>query len=83
MAYRGVRNFQNILDVGAEIRTASDQLGFMGMYHSNKSMSFGLSYHQKKDWQLFLLYNNLTQELKSYATGTFEIGLQLNLIKKK
>ena len=83
VSYRGIRNFQNILDMGAEIRTASDQLGFMGMYHSNKSMSFGLSYHQKKDWQLFLLYNNPTQELKSYATGTFEVGLQLNLIKKK
>jgi type IX secretion system PorP/SprF family membrane protein len=83
VAYRGVRNFQDILDVGAEIRTASDQLGFMSMYHSNKSMSFGLSYQQKKEWQLFLLYNNPTQALKSYATGTFEVGLQLNLIKKK
>ena len=31
VAYRGVRNFQNILDVGAEIRTASYQLGFMGI----------------------------------------------------
>jgi type IX secretion system PorP/SprF family membrane protein len=82
VAYRGVRNFQNIVDVGAEISTSSDQLLFMGMYHSNKTMSFGLTYHQKKDWKLFLLYNNPTQELKSYATGTFEIGLQLNLIKK-
>jgi hypothetical protein len=83
VAYRGVLNFQNILDVGAEISTSSDQLLFMSMYHSNKTMSFGMSYHQKKDWQLFLMYNNPTQELKSYATGTFEIGLQLNLIKKK
>ena len=82
VAYRGVRNFQNIVDVGAEISTSSDQLLFMGMYHSNKTMSFGLTYHQKKDWKLFLLYNNPTQEMKSYATGTFEIGLQLNLIKK-
>jgi type IX secretion system PorP/SprF family membrane protein len=83
VVYRGVRNFQDIIDLGAEIRTASDQLGFMSMYHSNKSMSFGLSYQQKKDWQLFLLYNNPTQALKSYATGTFEVGLQLNLIKNK
>ena len=82
VAYRGVRNFQNIVDVGAEISTSSDQLLFMAMYHSNKTMSFGLTYHQKKDWKLFLLYNNPTQEMKSYATGTFEIGLQLNLIKK-
>jgi type IX secretion system PorP/SprF family membrane protein len=83
VVYRGVRNFQDIIDLGAEIRTATEQLGFMSIYHSNKSMSFGLSYQQKKDWQLFLLYNTPTQALKSYATGTFEVGLQLNLIKKK
>jgi type IX secretion system PorP/SprF family membrane protein len=82
VAYRGFLNFQNILDVGAEISTSSDQLLLMSMYHSNKTMSFGISYHQKKDWKLFLMYNNPTQELKSYATGTFEIGLQLILIKK-
>ncbi len=84
VAYRGVRNFHNILDVGAEIRTASDQLGFIGMYHTNNSMSFGLSYQQKKDWQLLLLYNTPTKSLqKSFATDTFELGLQFNLIKNK
>jgi type IX secretion system PorP/SprF family membrane protein len=84
VAYRGVRNFHNILDVGAEIRTASDQLGFIGMYHTNNSMSFGLSYQQKKDWQLLLLYNKPTKSLqKSFATDTFELGLQFNLIKNK
>ena len=84
VTYRGVRNFHNILDVGAEIRTASDQLGFIGMYHTNNSMSFGLSYQQKKDWQLLLLYNTPTKSLqKSFATDTFELGLQFNLIKNK
>ena len=84
VTYRGVRNFHNILDVGAEIRTASDQLGFIGMYHTNNSMSFGLSYQQKKDWQLLLLYNKPTKSLqKSFATDTFELGLQFNLIKNK
>lgn len=83
VVYRGVRNFKDLLDLGAEIRTASDQLGFMSMYHSNNSMSFGISYQQKKNWQLFLLYNTPTQALRSYATGTFEIGFQLNLMKDK
>lgn len=83
VVYRGVRNFKDLLDLGTEIRTASDQLGFMSMYHSNNSMSFGISYQQKKNWQLFLLYNTPTQALRSYATGTFEIGFQLNLKKSK
>jgi type IX secretion system PorP/SprF family membrane protein len=83
VVYRGVRNFKDLIDLGAEIRTASDQLGFMSMYHSNNSMSFGISYQQKKNWQLFFLYNTPTQALRSYATGTFEVGFQLNLMKNK
>ena len=61
-----------------EIRTPDDQLGFMSMYHTNKSMSFRLSYQKVKQWQLLVLYNTPVQALKSYATGTFEIGLQVN-----
>ena len=78
LVYRGVKNYNDILDMGMEIRTPDDQLGFMSMYHTNKSMSFGLSYQKVKQWQLLVLYNTPVQALKSYATGTFEVGLQLN-----
>ena len=78
LVYRGVKNYDDILDMGMEIRTPDDQLGFMSMYHTNKSMSFGLSYQKVKQWQLLVLYNTPVQVLKSYATGTFEVGLQLN-----
>ena len=78
LVYRGVKNFDDILDMGLELRTPDDQLGFMSMYHTNKSMSFGLSYQKVKQWQLLVLYNTPVQALKSYATGTFEIGLQVN-----
>jgi type IX secretion system PorP/SprF family membrane protein len=79
LVYRGVKNFNDILDMGLELRTPDDQLGFMSMYHTNKSMSFGLTYQKLKQWQLLVLYNTPVQALKSYATGTFEIGLQLNV----
>jgi len=79
LIYRGVNNFQDILDMGFEIRTPDDQLGFMSLYHTNKSMSYGLTYQRLKQWQLLLLYNTPVQALKSYATGTFEVGLSLNL----
>jgi hypothetical protein len=61
------------MDLGLELRTPDDQLGFMGMYHSNKSMSFGLTYHKLKQWQLLVLYNTHIQDFKSYAKGTFEV----------
>ncbi len=78
LVYRGVKNYNDILDMGVEIRTPDDQLGFMSMYHTNKSMSYGLSYQRLKQWQLLVLYNTPVQALKSYSTGNFEIGLQLN-----
>jgi type IX secretion system PorP/SprF family membrane protein len=78
LVYRGVKNFNDIVDMGLEIRTPDNQLGFMSMYHTNKSMSYGLSYQRLKQWQLLVLYNTPVQALRSYATGTFEIGLQLN-----
>jgi hypothetical protein len=79
VVYRGVKNFDDMMDMGLEIRTPDDQLGFMGMYHTNKSMSFELTYQKLKQWQLLLVYNTPVQALKSYATGTFEVGLQLNV----
>ncbi len=79
LVYRGVKNFNDIVDMGLELRTPDDQLGFMSMYHTNKSMSFGLTYQKLKQWQLLLVYNTPVQALKSYATGTFEAGLQLNV----
>jgi hypothetical protein len=45
-----------------------------------------LSYQKLKQWQLLVLYNTPVQALKSYATGTFEIGIQVNagsVLKKK
>lgn len=79
VVYRGVKNFDDLMDLGLELRTPDDQLGFMSMYHTNKSMSFGLTYQKLKQWQLLVLYNTPVQALKSYSTGTFEAGLQLNV----
>ena len=80
VVYRGVKNFKNILDMGFELRTYNGQLNFMSMYHTNQSMSFGLAaFNKGRQWQLLTLYNTPVKALKSYAVGTFEIGLQFKI----
>jgi type IX secretion system PorP/SprF family membrane protein len=79
VVYRGVKNFKNILDMGLELRTYNGQLNFMSMYHTNQSMSFGLTFNRRRQWQLLSLYNTPVKALKSYAVGTFEIGLQFKI----
>jgi type IX secretion system PorP/SprF family membrane protein len=79
LVYRGVKNYKEIVDLGLELRTPDDQLGFMSMYHSNKSMSLGFTYQRLKQWQLVVLYNTPIEALTISVIETFEIGLQLNV----
>lgn len=79
LAYRSVKNFKDILDAGAEIRTSNDKLGFTGIYHSNKSSTFGISYLHNKEWQLIAMYNTSASPIANYTNGAFEVALQLNL----
>jgi type IX secretion system PorP/SprF family membrane protein len=86
LAYRNIKNYTDIVDIAAEVRTSNNKLGFTGIYHTNKSSTFGVSYLHTNEWQFLGMYNNAQSPISSYALGTFEIALQVNvqnLIKKK
>lgn len=82
LAYRGVKNYDDMIDLGAELRTNNDQLAFSTLYHSNKSYTLGLSYKHKKQWQMIGLYTTSTRAIRNYSNGSFELGLQVNLGKQ-
>ncbi len=79
VAYRKVKNFDDILDVGAEVRTSNDKLGFTGIYYTNKNSTFGVSYLHNQEWQFLAMYNTAANPIANYVNGTFEIALQINL----
>lgn len=81
--YRGVNNYKNILDIGAEVKTGNQDLGLLGMYHTNKSFSLGISYEHKKQWEFMFFYNDPTAVLENYSNGSFELGLRVKLEKRK
>jgi type IX secretion system PorP/SprF family membrane protein len=86
LAYRNIKNHTDIVDIAAEVRTSNNKLGFTGIYHTNKSSTFGISYLHNNEWQFLGMYNNAQSTITRYALGTFEIALQVNvqnLIKKK
>jgi type IX secretion system PorP/SprF family membrane protein len=81
IAYRGVHNYDNILDVGAEL-IFKEPFGIYGMYHSNKSYSIGFNYLYQNQWKMFCIYNTPTKDLQGLANGAFEVGLQFRLQPK-
>lgn len=83
LAYRRVRNFKDIFDIGGEIKTNNEQLGFITLYHTSKNFTLGMSYEHNKQWQLLAVYNTPTNELKNNTNGSFELGFQLKLTNLK
>lgn len=78
IAYRGVKNYTDIMDYGFELRSSSDEFGFTGIYHDNKSTTLGLSYNHQKKFEITGFYNTV-RPADNYANGTFELALKLNM----
>ncbi|MFM6954063.1 MAG: PorP/SprF family type IX secretion system membrane protein [Sphingobacteriaceae bacterium] len=82
IAYRGVRNYTDIVDFAVNGQTPDEKLDFTVAYHTNKSASFGIGYWHRKQWQVLGVYNTSPKPINAYVNGTFEVGLKVNLYKK-
>lgn len=81
LAYRGVKGFDNIVDLGASLAMVNRQIVLMGMYHSSKSASFGIGLDFKRRYLISGAYTTQTSALSSYTNGSFELALRLHLAK--
>lgn len=76
IAFRGIRGFDNIFDVGAQLTFVDRQLLLMAMYHSNKSSSFGVGVDYQRKYMVSVMYNTATAALGRYTNGNFELGVR-------
>ncbi|RYY07860.1 MAG: type IX secretion system membrane protein PorP/SprF [Sphingobacteriaceae bacterium] len=81
IAFRGVKGYTSILDAGANLMLAGNQLSLQGMYHSTKSATFGFGLN-KDAYSILAFYTTETASINSYTNGNFEISLQLHVLKK-
>jgi type IX secretion system PorP/SprF family membrane protein len=81
VAFRGIRNYENMLDFGAKLSFADRKFFFMGIYHTNKSSTMGLGLDFMKKYMISGLYTTETSALNTYANGSFELNLRINFAK--
>jgi hypothetical protein len=81
VAYRGVKGFDNIVDIGAKLDMLDYNINFMGMYQSSKSAPLGFGY-DADTFGMLLSYTINTGPLSTYANNTFEFGVRLRLFNK-
>lgn len=79
--YRGVKGFDNMVDVGAQLSFAEKKFMLVGLYHNNESATFGLGLDLKRKYLLSGMYTTQTSQLSGYTNGSFEINLRINFAK--
>lgn len=79
LAYRGIKSYDNIMDMGVNLALANKQIMFMAMYHTSKNISLGFGVDYKRKYLISGAYTKQTSTLSSYTNGSFELSLKLHL----
>ena len=82
VCFRGVKGFDNILDAGANLMLADNQLSLQGMYHTSKNVTLGFGLN-KPGYAILAFYTTETSAISNYTNGDFELSLVLKLFNKK
>ncbi|WP_293788214.1 PorP/SprF family type IX secretion system membrane protein [uncultured Pedobacter sp.] len=74
--YRGVQNYKDIVDIGANLSFVNGKLLFNGIYHSTNSVTLGIGTKYKDVLSIICQYTTNTADLQGYSNGEAEIGLK-------
>lgn len=75
VAYRSFSEISDIVDMGAQLAVANQQVFLTAMYHTSNAASFGLGLAYRGKYLINTAYTTQTSALSNYTNGSFEINL--------
>ncbi|NLR79117.1 PorP/SprF family type IX secretion system membrane protein [Chitinophaga eiseniae] len=81
VCFRGVRGYNNILDVGVNVGLLDNVANAMVMYHTSNSFTAGIGVNILKTVAIQALYTTQTAGISTYVNGTYEIGASIHLFQ--
>ncbi|UYQ94866.1 PorP/SprF family type IX secretion system membrane protein [Chitinophaga horti] len=81
VAYRGVRHYDNLFDLGANVTFLKNALNVFGLYHTSKNFTAGAGFNVKETVNLQLMYTSQTAGLRNYLDSNFTLGITINLFR--
>jgi len=79
VCFRQVKNFKDMVDIGANATLAQEKVNIMAMYHSTRSTTIGLGVKYQKYLVISGIYTSGTYDIREYANGNFELNLRVAL----
>jgi type IX secretion system PorP/SprF family membrane protein len=83
VSFRGIKNYNSIVDVGANLVMFHHLLNIYGMYHTSGNFSAGVGVHYKDIVYIQGSYLSKTKGLRDYTDGNFEVDLTISLFRHR
>jgi type IX secretion system PorP/SprF family membrane protein len=80
---RGVKEYNSIVDAGANLTMFKNIFNIYGMIHSSGNFSVGAGLNYKSILYLQGSYLSQTSGLRNYTNGNYEIDIRISLFRKK
>jgi len=82
IVYRGLRNYDSVLDAGVNLSTPTNNFNALLMYHSSNNATLGFGFTFQQNYQFQLAYSTPTvSTLRQYSPGNFQVGLKLHFLQ--
>lgn len=83
VAFRGVRDYDNIFDIGANVVFLNNWINIFGLYHTSKNYTLGAGFNCRSTVGLQLIYTSQTEGLRNYLDNNFTAALTINLFRRQ
>ncbi|WP_167015344.1 PorP/SprF family type IX secretion system membrane protein [Chitinophaga sp. Cy-1792] len=81
VCYRGVRGYDALVDIGANVVFLQQYLNVFGLYHTSNNFTVGAGFNYRSIAGFQVMYTTQTAGLKNYTSGALEVGLVVHLFK--
>lgn len=81
LCYRGIRGYDNILDIGVNVTFLKNVANLMAVYHTSNSLTTGIGVDIMKTVMIQAMYTVQTGGMRTNVDGTYEIGARVNLFR--
>lgn len=81
VAFRGVKGYKAVADVGAKVNFYRNTVNMFALYHTNNAVSAGVGFQFKNSIEVQASYTSQTAGVKTNVDGNFGLGIKIRLFK--
>lgn len=81
VAFRGIKGYKGVLDVGTKVSLAKNFVNLFALYHTSKAMTAGVGFQFKNSIQVQASYTTQTAGVKNNIDGNFGLGIKVRLFR--